>query len=185
MWWLFRKRAKSKPSNVIVYLSPKQAKVFKDKEALKGLSLYEEKVEVLYREENRINASVRIRTFKAQLILSKDVRLKDVLTQSKKVKFGNVQYDDGHSASIVEIDTKNLLGVGCFKKTDNLPSSQRYVFETEFGNISGNVSGASGISRASRLAEIFIGLKNGSFGSRKYPVLLLNSNFILNHKVTD
>lgn len=182
MWWLLRRRKVNIKTllGLPVYVEVGKERVFDDVSSLQRLSPYVEEIEALYPE--RFFTGHKLSSFRAKIALVKGVRLKDVLMNLGKVKFYDVEYDDGYKTRVLEVSPKMFLAVGCFQKTEKVKAVERCVFETEFGEIHGDLTGTSEKSRKARLSESFIGLKNVMFGRRQYPVLLLNSDFIRDHR---
>ena len=163
-----------------VYVEIGKERVFNDISLLQKLSPYVEEIEALYPE--KFFTGHRLSSFRAKIALAKGVRLKDVLASTGKVKFFDVEYDDGYKTRMLEVSPKMLLAVGCFRKTERVKAVERCVFETEFGEIHGDVTGASEGARKARLSESFVGLKDATFGEHRYPALLLNSDFIKGYR---
>lgn len=178
MWWFFKKGRVDVKSlvGVPVYVDSNRVKVFDDYSLLKRISPYQEEVEVLYPE--KFFDGHKLGVFRAKVALAKGIRLKDTLTEAERVGFFDVEYYDGYKVHLVEVSPTTLFAVGCYHKTEKVKPDERYIFETEFGEVYGDVAGASDRSRNARLSESFVALRDAELKRRQYPVLLLNSRFI-------
>ena len=163
-----------------IYVEVGKEKVFNDISSLQKLFPYVEEIEALYPE--KFFTGHKLSSFRAKIALAKGVRLKDVLASTGRVKFFDVEYDDGYKTQVLEVSPKMFLAVGCFQKTEKVKAVERCIFETEFGEIHGDVTGTSDRARKARLSESFIGLKDVIFGKRQYPALILNSDFVKDYR---
>jgi len=182
MWWFFkRKRVNVRTLlGLPIYVEIGREMIFNDISSIQKLSPYVEEIEALYPE--KFFTGHKLSSFRAKIALAKGVRLKDVLASTEKMKFFDVEYDDGYKTRMLEVSPRMFLAVGCFRKTERVKAVERCVFETEFGEIHGDVTGTSDRARKARLSESFIGLKDVMFGKRQYPALILNSEFIKDYK---